>query len=167
MPDGSTTSLLEIMTSLSSTGLSHLSVTQRLSLSKNFLLLSLKTLVRSSHSRKIPRLYLTKSSTSEVFETSNDSTSPHNELRNLCNWLEQPLTQQFLKDLEEIAGNLQARVLLEVPRSREGEILREQSLGEIRGLRHLEEYVTTRKKELETEVEELQHVIQKETVSEI
>tara|TARA_R110000868_G_C10313741_1_gene712401 strand:+ start:276 stop:494 length:219 start_codon:yes stop_codon:yes gene_type:complete len=54
-----------------------------------------------------------------------------------------------LEELETLAVALNKLVLGEVPRSREAEILREQSIGEIRGLRRLITATTIRKQELE------------------
>jgi len=90
-----------------------------------------------------------KSSTSAESATPNDLTSPLNEYRNLCSWLQDKSTQQWLEELETLASALNKLVLGEVPRSREAELLREQSIGEIRGLRRLIMATTIRKQELE------------------
>jgi hypothetical protein len=76
-------------------------------------------------------------------------TSPLNEHRSLCSWLQDSSTRQWLEELESLASALNKLVLDEVPRSRESEILREQSIGEIRGLRRLMMATTIRKQELE------------------
>ena len=90
-----------------------------------------------------------KFSTSAESVTPNDLTSPLNEHRSLCSWLQDSSTQQWLEELETLAVALNKLVLDEVPRSRESEILREQSIGEIRGLRRLMMATTIRKLELE------------------
>jgi len=90
-----------------------------------------------------------KSSTSVESATPNDLTSPLNEHRSLCSWLQDRSTLQWLEELETLAVALNKLVLGEVPRSREAEILREQSIGEIRGLRRLMMATTIRKLELE------------------
>jgi hypothetical protein len=90
-----------------------------------------------------------KFSTSVASATPNDLISPLNEHRSLCSWLQDKSTQQWLEELESLASALNKLVLDEVPRSRESEILREQSIGEIRGLRRLMMATTIRKQELE------------------
>ena len=97
-----------------------------------------------------------KSSIYGASETPNASTSPHNEHRNLCSWLQDSLTQQWLADLEALAASLNQLVLDRVPASREQEVLREQSIGEIRGLRRLRLATAIRKEELEEEIRHLE-----------
>ena len=53
--------------------------------------------------------------------------------------------------------NLHHQLVLDrVPASREQEMLREQSIGEIRGLRRLHQMLVTRKEELEEEIRRLE-----------
>ena len=89
----------------------------------------------------------------------NDSTSPLSELRNLCNWLEQPVTQQWLADLREQADNLKEQVLSSIPASREQELRREQAIGCITGLLTLEKAARNRKEELEALTAAEQHSV--------
>ena len=70
-------------------------------------------------------------------ETSNNSDSPQTRLNNLSNWLALPETQRQLQTLEQEAQGLQEIVLETIPRGHDETLLREQSIGELRGLRRL------------------------------
>jgi hypothetical protein len=71
-------------------------------------------------------------------------------------WLREYQTQRHLSDLEALAESLNQLVLDRVPASREQEMLREQSIGEIRGLRRLHQMLAGRKEELEEEIRQLE-----------
>ena len=90
-----------------------------------------------------------KSSTSVESETQNDSNSAHSELRNLCSWLQESQTKELLEQLEAEASSLVNLVLTQIPNSTEANLLREQSIGESRGLRRLQAYVQARIEELQ------------------
>ncbi len=100
-----------------------------------------------------------KSSTSVESATQNGSTSLLNEHNSLCSWLALDKTQDLLNLLEEEAVKLN-RVLLETaPGSRKEEVIREQAIGHIRGLRFLGQWVELRQQELtESLRQELQTV---------
>ena len=124
--------------------------------SRNSLWLWLRTHVWPWSSKKTRSSSSTKSLISEESETPNDLTSPHNAHRNLCLWLKEYQTQRHLSDLEALAESLNQLVLDRVPASREQEMLREQSIGEIRGLRRLHQMLAGRKEELEEEIRQLE-----------
>jgi hypothetical protein len=124
--------------------------------SKNSLWQWLKTRVSPLSSAKTRSSSSTKSLISGESGTPTDSISPHNAHRNLCSWLQESQTQRLLADLEALAESLNQLVLDRVPASREQEMLREQSIGEIRGLRRLHLLVAVRKEELEEEIRRLE-----------
>ena len=82
-----------------------------------------------------------KSSTSVESETPNDSTLPPNVRNSLCFWVDNPVTQYLLAHLREQADQLTSVVLDLAPGSRKEEVIREQSVGHIRGLAYPAKYI--------------------------
>jgi hypothetical protein len=84
----------------------------------------------------------------------NDSNSPHSDLLSLQAWLKQPLTQEALLHLGEAADSLSRLVMDNIPDSILHTNLREQSIGEVRGLRLLHKVCQDRLLELQRKVDE-------------
>ena len=82
-----------------------------------------------------------KSLTSAESETPNDSTLPPNVRNSLCFWVDNPVTQHLLTHLQEQADQLTKVVLDLAPGSRKEEVIREQSVGHIRGLVYPAKYI--------------------------
>jgi hypothetical protein len=93
-----------------------------------------------------------------------DSSSPQTDLRNLQQWLSNPLTQEVLSHLVAAADSLNNLILEVVPDSILGTHLREQSIGEVRGLRFLGKVLLTEQDTLQLLVDEINNRAKDEAV---
>ncbi len=66
-----------------------------------------------------------------------DSDLRLSDLQLLCQWLTQQGTQELVRHLKDQVEGLQDKIINHVPQTRSEEILREQSIGEVRGYRAL------------------------------
>ena len=70
------------------------------------------------------------------------------ELIALRMWEDHPLTQKALQKQSDERVNLLVHVLEDIPKDIEEQILREQSIGEARGLENLRVFIAARREEL-------------------
>ena len=102
----------------------------------------------------IPNPLSEKSSNSVTFETLTDLHCPLNGLRNLCSWLESPVTSALLQELRDQVTVKTALVLARPPETEAQVLAREQLIGELRGLKHLEVIVLSAIEDLQTAAQE-------------
>ena len=96
-----------------------------------------------------------------------DSNSPQTDLQCLQRWLALPETKEVLEHLEVASQSLLNLIVEVLPNSMEATHLREQSIGEVRGLRHLGRLTESRLSELVQTVDELKKRAESEAVPQI